>query len=405
MGLMVFLVDGYVSLGPVEWGPFAAFYSFNPVEGFKPRLGGRTTTQFSKRIFLEGYGAYGLKDEQFKYFLRTTYSLNNKSIYQYPLSFIRASYQYDTKIPGQELQFVSEDNFLLSFKRGLNDKWLYNRNLVTEYVHEFPRNVAITLGGKNWIQQPAGSIVYNKTSNGIPVQVKELTTTELYGEVRWAPHEQFYQSKVYRIPIVNQYPIYTLRFIAGVKGVLNSEFAYQNLSGRVEKRVYLSRFGYSDVVVEGGYIFGKLPYPLITIHRANQTYSFMLESYNLMNFQEFVSDHYFSVNINHYFNGLLLNRVPLVKKLKLREVVSLKMLYGGVRAENDPRLDKELIQFPQMDGHPTTFTLEAKPYLEGSVGITNLLKLFRVDIVKRFSYLENPSVSPWGLRARFKFDF
>ena len=405
MGLMVFLVDGYVSLGPVEWGPFAAFYSFNPVEGFKPRLGGRTTPQFSKRIYLEGYGAYGLKDEQFKYFVRTTYSLNKKSIYQYPLSFIRASYQYDTKIPGQELQFVSEDNFLLSFKRGLNDKWLYNRNLVTEYVHEFPRNVAITLGGKNWIQQPAGSIVYNKTSNGIPVQVKELTTTELYGEVRWAPHEQFYQSKVYRIPIVNQYPIYTLRFIAGVKGVLNSEFTYQNLSGRIEKRVFLSRLGYSDVVIEGGYIFGKLPYPLITIHRANQTYSYMLESYNLMNFQEFVSDHYYSININHYFNGLLLNRVPLLKKLKLREVISLKMLYGGVRAENDPRLHPDLIQYPQMDGHPTTFTLEAKPYLEGSVGICNLLKLFRVDIVKRFTYIENPSVSPWGLRARFKFDF
>lgn len=405
MGLMVFLVDGYVSLGPVEWGPFAAFYSFNPVEGFKPRLGGRTTPQFSKRIYLEGYGAYGVKDEQFKYFIRTTYSLNNKSIYQYPLSFIRASYQYDTKIPGQELQFVSEDNFLLSFKRGLNDKWLYNKNLVAEYVHEFPGNVAITFGGKNWIQQPAGSIVYKTGQSGAPTLVKELTTTELYGEVRWAPHEQFYQSKVYRIPIVNQYPIYTLRFIAGVKGLLNSEYNYQNISGRIEKRVYLSRFGYSDVVVEGGYIFGQLPYPLMTIHRANQTYSYMLESYNLMNFQEFVSDHYYSININHYFNGLLLNRVPLLKKLKLREVVSMKMLYGGVRDENDPRLHPALIQYPEMDGHPTTFTLEAKPYIEGSVGICNLLKLFRVDIVKRFTYLENPSVSPWGLRARFKFDF
>ena len=405
MGLMFFLVDGYASLGPVEWGPFAAFYSFNPVEGFKPRLGGRTTPQFSKRIYLEGYGAYGFKDKQFKYFLRTTYSLNNKSIYKYPLSFIRASYQYDTKIPGQELQFVSEDNFLLSFKRGLNDKWLYNKNLVAEYVHEFPGNIAITMGGKNWIQQPAGSIVYKTSQSGVSVQVNELNTTELYGEVRWAPHEQFYQRKVFRIPIVNQYPIYTLRFIAGVKGVLNSEYAYQNISGRVEKRVFLSRFGYSDVVLEGGYIFGQLPYPLITIHRANQTYSYMLESYNLMNFQEFVSDHYYSININHYFNGLLLNRVPLLKKLKLREVISVKMLYGGVRNENDPRLHPELIQYPEMNGQPTTFTLEAKPYVEGSVGICNLLKLFRVDIVKRFTYLENPSVSPWGLRARFKFDF
>ena len=405
MAIATFMFAGYTSLGPFELGPAAAFYSFNPVEGFKLRLGGRTTPKFNKRLYFETYGAYGFKDDRWKYFLSSTYSLNNKSIYVYPLNFIRASYQNDTKIPGQELQFVSEDNFLLSFKRGKNDKWTYNRNLKFEYVHELDNHLSYTLGFKNWKQEPAGAIIYTKVVNNAQVNINKLITTEFSGELRWAPNEQFYQGKVYRIPIINKYPIFTLRFITGVKGIMNSEYNYQNINFRMEKRAYLSQLGYSDLVAEGGYIFGRLPYPLMTIHRANQTYAYQLNSYNLMNFQEFVSDHFIALNIDHHFNGLFFNRVPLLKKLKLREVVSLKMLYGGVRDENNPSKDPSLIKYPLFEGVPTTFSLEKKPYIEGSVGITNIFKLIRVDLVKRFNYLDNPYVASLGVRARFKFDF
>ncbi|GAC1440636.1 MAG: DUF5686 and carboxypeptidase-like regulatory domain-containing protein [Sediminibacterium sp.] len=405
MAMLTFLFAGYTSFGPFELGPAAAFYSFNPVEGFKLRLGGRTTPKFNKRLYFETYGAYGFKDDRWKYFLSSTYSLNNKSIYVYPLNFIRASFQHDTKIPGQELQFVSEDNFLLSFKRGKNDRWLYNDVFKFEYVHELPNHFSYTLGFKNWRQEPAGAIVYTKTENGLPVNVTTLTTTEFSTELRWAPHEQFYQGKVFRIPIINKYPIITARVTAGVKGILNSEYNYENISLRFEKRAYLSQLGYSDIVLESGYTFGQAPYPLLAIHRANQTYAYQLNSYNLMNFQEFVSDHFVGLNIDHHFNGLFFNRVPLLKKLQLREVISTKVLYGGVRDENNPSLNPALYKYPSSEGIPTTFALDKKPYIEGSVGVTNIFKLIRVDLVKRFNYLENPYVTPWGIRARFKFDF
>ena len=405
LAIATFLLAGYTSVGPFEIGPAAAFYSFNPVEGFKLRLGGRTTPKFSKRLYFETYGAYGFKDERWKGFLSTTYSLNNKSIYSFPLNYVRVSYQHDTKIPGQELQFVAEDNFLLSFKRGKNDKWLYNSNFKIDFVKEFENHLSFSLGFKNWKQEPAGAIVYNKEVNGSLVNVNKLITSEFSGELRWAPKEQFYQGKVYRIPIINKYPIFTLRFIAGVKGLLNSEYNYQNISARFEKRAYMSQLGYSDLVVEGGYIFGKIPYPLMTVHRANQTYAYQLNSYNLMNFQEFVSDRFLGISVDHHFNGLFFNRVPLLKKLKLREVVSVKVLYGGVRDENDPAKDPSLIKYPVFEGSPTTFALNKKPYIEGSVGIANIFKLIRVDLVKRFNYLENPYVATLGVRARFKFDF
>jgi hypothetical protein len=125
-----------------------------------------------------------------------------------------------------------------------------------------------------------------------------------------------------------------------------------------------------------------------------------------MNFLEFVSDHYASLIIDHCFNGFIFNKIPLIKKTRFREYINLKMLYGGVRSENLPGNDPDLLKFPTYaDGTPATYTLENKPYIEGSVGIGNIFNFFRVDVVKRFTYLDNPNVSDLGIRARFKFDF
>jgi len=406
MDIATLLLAGYKSFGPFEAGPVNAFYSFNPVEGFRLRAGGRTTPKFNRNIYFENYVAYGFKDEKWKYYLSATYSFNHKSIYAYPLNYLRVSYQYDTKIPGQELQFVQEDNFLLSFKRGDNNKWLYNNIFKAEYTKEFGRNISYTLGFKNWKQTPAGNIIYEKAEPNGNSAVEDITTTELSAELRWAPHEQFYQGKNYRIPIMNKYPVFRLRYIAGIKGLMNGEYNYHNLNLNVYKRFYLSQFGYTDVTLEGGYIFGKLPYPLLTIHRANQTYAYQLNSYNLMNFMEFISDRYAALNMDYYFNGFVFNKIPLLKKLKLREVASAKILYGGLRKENDPANNPDAFKFPSNTvGQPTTFTLNDNPYIEVSAGVANIFKLLRVDVVKRLTYPDNPDVSAWGIRARVKFDF
>ena len=402
------VLAGYKQAGPnYEVGPVSTFYSFNPVEGFRLRAGGRTTPAFNNSFYLENYLAYGFKDRKWKYFLSGTYSFNHKSVYTYPLNYVRLSYQYDTKIPGQELQFVQEDNFFLSFKRGNNDKWLYNNIFKAEWVRELAKNWSVTAGFKNWKQTPAGSVVYVKESASNKSTIADLTTTELSAELRWAPKEQFYQGKLYRIPIFNKYPIFKLRYTAGVKGLAGGEYNYHNLLLNIGKRFYLSQLGYTDLAVEGGYTFGRVPFPLLTTHRANQTYAYQLNSYNMMNFMEFVSDHYASVNVDHYFNGFFFNKIPLIKKLKLREVITGKILYGGVRDENNPGRNNGLFKFPENaeTGVADTYTLGHAPYAEISAGIANIFKLVRVDVVKRLTYLNHPNVSQWGIRTRFKFDF
>lgn len=402
MGFTSFVLSGYLKAGPLELGPIGSFYSFNPVEGRRFRLSARTNDDFSKKVLLDGHLAYGLRDEQWKYAMGLTYSFNSSGVYQFPVSTLTLRHSYETQIPGQDLNFIEDDNVLLSFKRGVNDKWLYNRKWSLEYFKETKEHFSFRVGYRNQELMPAGGLAFKRGENFLrDIQLSEFTT-----ELRWAPHEQFYQGKRFRRPMKNGYPIFTLRASAGFKGLLSGDYNYQNLSLNVYKRFYLAPFGHSDVTVEGGKIFGKVPFPLLAIHRANQTYSYQPQSYNLMNFMEFMSDRYASIHIDHSFNGLILNKVPLVKKFQLREVASLKVLYGGISEKNLPQHDEHLFHFPQ-DKHQrqSSFALSDVPYVEGSIGLSNIFKILRVDYVRRFTYLEHQHAPKWGIRARIHVDF
>ncbi|MDF2434420.1 MAG: hypothetical protein JWP44_4051 [Mucilaginibacter sp.] len=407
LDIATLLFAGYKDFRWFELGPANAFYSFNPIEGLKLRLGGRTTPELSKRYYFETYGAYGFKDQRFKYFLSATYSLNDKSIYKFPQNYIRASVQNDTKIPGLNLQFVQEDNFLLSFKRGNNDKYLYDKSYRLEYVHEYESHFSYDISMDRLTQSPAGSLYFlNLDNNNNSQIINGLTTAEFTAGVRYAPNEQFYQGKIYRIPIPSKYPVFSMDFTVGVKNVFGGEYNYQKLHARIEKRVYLSQLGFADVNIEGGKIFGQVPYPLLTIFRANQTYAYGIHSYNLMNFLEFVGDKYASFDVDQHFNGFFFNKIPLLKKLKWREVASVKAIYSELSNENNPSLHPSLYQFPVTGtGEPITYAIGKTPYVEGSVGIENIFKFVRVDLVRRFTYLDHPDVAKWGIRTLVQFNF
>ena len=409
LSIATIILSGYKKFGVFELGNTNTFYYFNSVEGFVLKVGGRTTPEFSNHFYLEGYGAYGFKDKQFKYLFAGAYSFNGKSIYTYPLNYVKFTRQYDTRLPGGELLFASEDNFILSFKRGRNDRWLYNDNYNLEYVREFGKNFRYKIRFRNTKQTPGGSIRYEKNEPLGTAIVPNIITSDISAEIRWAPHEQFYQGKNFRRPIFNKYPIYTLRFENGIKNLFKGQYNYQQLTVAIAKRSYLSQLGFTDFTLEGGHIFGNVPYPLLNIHRANQSYAYQENAYNLMNFMEFVSDNYLALNSDFFFKGFFLNKIPLLKKLKLREVASFKILYGGVRNENNPNINKGLFNYPTDNilgvPVPTTYSLSKVPYIEGSVGVSNVFKVVRIDLVKRFTYLNNPNISTWGIRARIKTEF
>ncbi len=400
------ILFGYKDAGIFEIGPVNTFYSYNPIEGSRVRFGGRTTPKFSNKISFDTYLAYGFKDEKIKYYLNGTWSLTPHSAYEFPVKSLSMSYQSDTKIPGQDQAFIQEDFVLLSIKRGVNDKLFYNKTFKIEHLNEFENHFSYNLNYQHSLEHPEGNLYYNKTDYSLHTNdVNSLNVSEFSLKLRYAPNEKFYQGKAVRIPVKSKYPAFELQLTSGAK-LWGNDYNYQNLRFSANKRFYFSVLGYSDVVFEADQIFGKVPYPLLNIARANQTYSYQIMSYNLMNFLEFVSDRYVSLNVDHCFNGFFLNKIPLINKLDLRESVTCKVLWGDLSNGNNPAYNSSLFKLPvDANGNPITYSMSKVPYIEASIGIGNIFKLFRVDLVKRFTYLDHPDIAKIGLRTRFKFDF
>jgi hypothetical protein len=366
----------------------------------------RSKPKLSTRYFVDSYVGYGFGDERWKYSVTGTYSINNKSIYSFPFHYIQASYIHDIRILGQEGLFTQGNSFLGSFNRGLNNSWLYNNIFRLSYVHEMQSHFSYTLGMKYWLQQPTGSLSYiYKQNPNEPDTIKQLTTGELSLSLRWAPHEQFYQGKASRLDIINKYPIFSLQYSKGMQGLFGGQYNYDAFRLGIFKRFYLSPIGFSDVNIIAGYLGGNLPYPLLTIHPGNQSYFYSYIAYNLMNTGEFLSDHYAGMNIDHYFNGFFFNKIPLIKKLRLREVIECKLLFGGLRNENNPAFNTSQMQFPTTNGITSSYVLGSQPYFEAGVGIYNIFSIIRIDLVKRFTYLNHPNISSLGLRFSTNFNF
>ncbi len=407
MDWITFVTVGYKSAGKFDIGPVGNFYSFNSLEGSRYQFGGRSNVKLSTRLFTDDYIAYSTGDRQWKYRVNATFSINHKSIYTYPFHYIQASFLHDTRNPGVENQFAQDNSFLGSFSHGIGGKWMYADIASLSYVREFGDHFSYTFGGKYWLQQPAQDLYYIYQSPAGPADsIHRLTTTQFSVTLGWSPHQQFYQGRTSRRIINNQYPSFTLQYAVGIKGLLGGEDDYHAFHLGISKRWYVAPLGFMDIRLNAGYITGNLPFPLLIIQPANPSFFYSFNAYNMMNVEEFISDHFAALNIDHYFNGFFLNKIPLLKKLRLREVVEGKILYGGVRAENNPASNPEQMKFPlNNQGVLTTYALGSQPYLEAGVGIYNILNIFRIDVVRRFTYLQHPGVPTTGLRLSTGLNF
>ncbi|MBO7337539.1 MAG: carboxypeptidase-like regulatory domain-containing protein [Paludibacteraceae bacterium] len=406
-GLMIagdIIGRGYINLGKVEIGPLYGFYGHNAVEGHRVRFGGRTTDKLTKRANFEAYGAYGFGDNVWKYYGKASFSFTKKSIHEFPVRSISLSYYNDTRRPGQESN-VNENSVFQAIGRDTNHKLYYDETITLQHLFEFKNHFSYNVGFKYMIEQPGGDIYFNYSNyNSQQNNVRYLNTSEAFLTLRWAPKERFYQGRTSRHILPSPHPIFTLKYQVGSK-LWGNDYDYHWLKLSIYKRFYLSVFGTAKVNLEGGYMFGKASFPTLTTHASNQSFLY-LNAYNLMNYLEFVSDKYVSLWIDYDAEGFFLNKIPVIRRLKLRDVATIKVLYGGVGGNNDPDKNNDVFKFPvKADGTPMTYTLGEMPYIEGSIGLSNILKVLRVDFVKRFTYLNNPKAPSWGIRIKFDLDF
>ncbi|MDR2847639.1 MAG: DUF5686 and carboxypeptidase regulatory-like domain-containing protein [Bacteroidales bacterium] len=396
--------SGYIDAGKFDIGPMSTLYSFNDVEGSRVRIGGKTNARFNKHFFLEGYGAYGFKDKKFKYQAGAMYSFSERKLHpwEYPMNLLSLSYEDNIETPGQFFQFGSPDRLFLSFHRGHAQQMVYHRTFSAKYDKEYLSGFSFQPSLIHKEERPAGNMTFTNDYG----DVHDITTSQLGLQVRFAPNERFYQIQHNRFPLNHTHPVFTVNYHYGMNGVWNGDYEFHRLEAGIDKRSWFASLGFFDMWLKAGKIWGTVPFPLLIIHQANQNYAYQDEAFNMMNYMEFVSDQYAMANLSHCFNGWIFNRVPLIKKLKWREFITFKALWGNLSESNRPENNPDLLHFPvNRDGAPATYALGKTPYMEASVAVDNVFKFLRIDLVKRLNYLDHPDIPEWGVRFRLRFVF
>lgn len=408
------LISGYVPTtndkneSKFDFGPMNTTFSANHLEGFRMRIGGMTTANLSPHWFASGYLAYGMDDRRFKYNLKLTHSFNKKKYHEgeSPVNNLSLIQEFDVYTPGQDFLFTSKDNMFVAWKVGEPvTQMQYIRKTVLQYEKEWLNGLSFRTWAKHENNEAAGTLRYDEYNNeGLMFNRKDFTTAELGLQLRFAPGERAYGGRSGKESVFNlskDAPIFKASHQIGFKGVLGGDYKYNHTEVSAEKRIWLSSFGHIDAQVKAGKVWDKVPFPLLILPNTNQSITIQPETFTMMRALEFATDEYASFFLTYYMKGWIMNRIPLLKWLRLREVVSFSGTWGNLTDKNNPLIDPTgLYRFP--DG---TGPMGNTPYLEASFGFENIFKILRIDYYRRLTYLDQPNIKKGGLRIALRFSF
>ncbi len=366
---------GYWNTKYIGIGPYYKLASFNRLEGFRMQPGARTTTAFSRRIRLSGYMAYGTRDEALKGGGSIELAFNRRLTRKLTLSG-----KHDVVQLGVGQNALSESNILSSIlSRGNRQRLsMVNRGDI-RYDHEWRHGIGNFAGMR--IQRIYGNR-YVPLVRPDGQRVNSVADVALHAGIRLAKEEKVYRTAFNTQHLGSKYPILTLGATAGIPGLLSGANEYCRLEGEIRYEPELPPLGYSEIMIQGGKIFGRVPYPLLKLHEGNGTYFYDPYAFSCMNFYEFASDTWVALFFEHHFNGWMLGRIPLLKKLKWREVLVCKGVWGSLSRENDgSRAGTEALLL-----FPPGMTSVSKPYVEMGFGIENIFRLLRIDCIWRLTH-------------------
>ena len=388
-----------------DLGPINTMFTSNYVDGFRLRLSGQTTGQLNPHLFLSGYVAYGFKDKKVKYMAKAEYSFDKKKYLarEFPKHSLAVSYQYDVMSPMDKFLSTDKDNVFVSLKASTVDQMSYVRDIRVVYEKETLSGFSLKLSADYKKDMPTGNLFYipNTPGSGRSDALRSITTADFGINLRYAPGETFINTKQRRRPLNLDAPVFTLSHLVGVKGLLGSDYNYNYTELGIFKRFWLKSWGKVDINIKGGIQWNKVPFPLLIMPEANQSFITQKNTFNLINNMEFLNDRFASLMIDYDMGGKLFNRIPGLRKLKWREAFGFKMLYGKLTDKNNPfknTNDPHIFRFPERNGEPTSFVMGKAPYMEFYVGIHNIFKLVHIDYVRRINYLGNPGVNKHGVR-------
>lgn len=392
------LGSGYIEFPKLnlDYGPIFSTFGYNDVEGQRIRVGGRTYFGPNDKWRIQGYTAYGFRDNQFKYGIsgRWMVNPNNRLI-------LSIGNRRDVEQMGVSLT-TSNDvlgrSFASSalFASGVNNQ-LTSVNLTTlgfeiEPFKNFTFQTNLTYRTLKSASNEFSLDYYTDfTQTEIRSQVKQ---SEINFVAEFTPKRKTVGYGVDRLDVDFNYPRVFLSYSNGLKGVLDSDFDYQKLQFYYRQPSLIGGFGRLFTTFEMGKIFGEVPLGLMGVIPGNQSWFVIENTYNLLDYYDFVADQYASLHLEHHFNGRLFSRIPYLRKLNLREIIGIKGVYGTVSDENI-----------RLNASGLTYIAPEDIYWEYHAGVGNIFKVLRIDFAWRGSYLEMPDARKFAVRASFGFYF
>ena len=405
------LIENFVETGKksyVDIGPINTMISTNFIDGLRTRLSAQTTANLSPHFFLSGYYARGWKSHKDYYKGQLTYSFNKKEYmpWEFPKRTITFTSTYDVCSPSDKFMPTDKDNVFTAFKWTEVDKMMfYNRQeLAFEYEQYWGLKTTVKL--KTEENEACGSLYFKPLATYGGASVNRIRTTEASFQLRYSPGETYVNTKQRRLRVNFDPPVFTISHTVGVKGVFGGDYDYNLTEASIYKRFWLNSWGKLDVSVKGGVQWNKVPFPLLIMPAANLSYIVEDETFNLINNMEFLNDRYASLDVSWNLNGKLFNRIPLIKKLKWREWLGIRCLWGTLTDKNNPTLERNavdpvLMQFPE-----GSYIMDPKrPYIELVAGIHNIFKLLHVEYIHRLNYNNLPTATKNGVRIMIRLTF
>ena len=407
------LIENFVETGDkdhpskVDIGPVNTMISQNFYDKWRLRVSGQSTANLHPHLFLKGYVARGMVSKQNYYDAEVIYTFNKPGYLprEFPKQAITFQTMRDVALPSDKFIQTDKDNMFTSFKVSKIDKmFLYNRqSLAFDYEQEW--GFKMFAEAKTEKVVPIGNIAFERLSD------RDLLSSIRYTEatvgLRYAPGETFINTKQHRWPVNLDAPVFRLQHTMGFKGVLGGQYRYNFTEGEFYKRLWMPmNWGKIDTRIKAGAQWNRVPYPLLIMPVANLGYILEDQTFNLINNMEFLNDRYMSVMIDWDLNGKIFNRIPLFRKLKWREWIGIRCLWGRLTDKNNPYLpdnqgSEVLMAFPE-----GCYVMDwKKPYWEASFGIHNIFKLLHVEYVRRFTYLNLPTANKQGVRFTIRTTF
>ena len=404
------LIENFIETGSedkpskFDIGPVNTFISKNFIDGIRLRASARTTAKLNPHWFFEGYYAYGTKSRRSYYDAKVTYSFN-KPEYQpieFPVRTISFESTSDVESPSDKYLKHNKDNIFMTFRPVKVEQMYFVNRQKINFNWETDYGLATSLELRTESNRPTGKLVYEKMDGTL---VDKLRVSEVSLGFNYRPGQSYVNSKQKRMTVNLDAPEFNVKHTMGIKHFLGGDFNSNLTEVSIYKRFWLGSWGHIDTRVQGGAQWNKVPFQFLITPPVNTSYFEHQGTFNLMKGLEFLNDRYAQFNLAWDLEGKIFNRLPLIKKLKWREYVAFKGMWGHLTDKNNPYLpqnanDTELYKFPV-----DTRVMTRDPYMEFVVGVHNIFKCLEVDYVRRLTYTNAPGISKNGIRFGFNLVF